>query len=318
MEAIAFVRQGASDALPEFFACGSCGAIYSPRIYAGTDDHRRNAARQAAENCAACTVKSPEDLDTQRAERRRREIASATEVSNLEECFSDDGSEFYRSVDDARDAGETGVFGAKFFTYRVDPEQIVAAALEGHHDEASEDELTNVNALYAAIDAFNAAQRRGSYEIDVTVWQRIRHDRTFAMIKPDATGRQVEDRMIADIEAAGFQVLAARRETLSRDDAEWLYREHSSKPHFKDLVDYTVSGEVVLLLLAADDDNAPARFRALMGPTDRTKAAPHTLRAKFAIGLRENSVHGSDGPASAIDEICRFFSGHVLSLPEAA
>lgn len=127
------------------------------------------------------------------------------------------------------------------------------------------------------------------------------------MIKPDATARAVEGDMLQDIRTAGFEVLASERRTLERDEAEWLYREHRERDHFAALVDYTVSGEVVLLHLRADHDNAPAAFRELMGPTDRTKAEPHTLRARYAVGYRENSIHGSDSPAAAIEEIGYFF-----------
>lgn len=131
--------------------------------------------------------------------------------------------------------------------------------------------------------------------------------RTFGMIKPDATARGVEDAMISDIEAAGFVVEQRRRGTMTRDDAEWLYREHAGRDHFDGLVDYTISGEVVMLLLSHPEGDAQSRFRQLMGPTDRTKAPEGTLRNRYAVGYRENSVHGSDSSDAATAEIDHFF-----------
>jgi nucleoside-diphosphate kinase len=128
------------------------------------------------------------------------------------------------------------------------------------------------------------------------------------MIKPDATARGVQDDMIRDIEAAGFSVDRRRTCVLSREQAEWLYRDHAGKEHFPALVDYTISGEVVVLLLSREDGDAPAAFRRLMGPTDRTKAGPDTLRARYAVGYRENSVHGSDSPDAADAEIGYFWA----------
>jgi len=130
---------------------------------------------------------------------------------------------------------------------------------------------------------------------------------TFAMIKPDATARGVEDAMIADMEAAGFVVERREPVRLVREQAEWLYREHSGRDHFEGLVDYTVSGDVVLLLLRHDDGGAAPLFRRLMGATDRTKAAEGTLRARYAVGYRENSIHGSDSTEAAAAEIDHFF-----------
>jgi nucleoside-diphosphate kinase len=131
--------------------------------------------------------------------------------------------------------------------------------------------------------------------------------RTFGMIKPDATQRGVQESMIRDIEAAGFVVEQREQRPLTRDEAEWLYREHAGRDHFQGLVDYTVSGEVVMLLLSHASGDAPRRFRDLMGPTDRTRAPRGTLRHHYAVGYRENSVHGSDSPEAAVAEIGHFF-----------
>ena len=127
------------------------------------------------------------------------------------------------------------------------------------------------------------------------------------MIKPDATQRGIQDNMIRDIEAAGFVVEQREQRTLTCEEAEWLYREHAARDHFRGLVDYTVSGDVVMLLLSHASGDAPQRFRNLMGPTDHSKAPRGTLRHHYAIGYRENSVHGSDSPEAAAAEIARFF-----------
>lgn len=133
------------------------------------------------------------------------------------------------------------------------------------------------------------------------------HMRTFGMIKPDATHRGVQDDMIRDIEAAGFVVEQRIQRPMTREEAEWLYREHAGRDHFEGLVDYTVSGDVVMLLLSHPQGDAPQRFRTLMGPTDRTKAPEGTLRHRYAVGYRENSVHGSDSPEAAAAELGHFF-----------
>lgn len=132
-------------------------------------------------------------------------------------------------------------------------------------------------------------------------------NKTFAMIKPCAQARGVASFMKADIDAAGFHIEQEKETTLTRDQAEWLYREHSEKSHFNDLVDFTISGPVTLLLLSGKGDNVPTQFRELMGPTDIKKAAPDSLRGKYAEDFRRNSIHGSDGNESAAEELQYFF-----------
>lgn len=305
--AIELVRRSDPDGEAVLYACPSCGTVYSPRIYAGGDGHA--AAKAAAEKCRSCKPHNDvrKDSDIAQAKRRQDMIAEATEVTDLHFCFSDDGDNFYPSVQDAAEAGELGVFGSVFHPYRIDAGSIIESTLSNHHEDASENEMKGLEALYTAIDAFNAQQTQGSYTMDKSLWQKIPQTETFAMIKPDATKRSVEDKMIADIEAAGFRVKNSERRTLERSEAEYLYDEHRRRDHFNDLVDYTISGEVVLLHLESDDENTPAAFRKLMGATDHTKADAGTLRAKYAIGYRENSVHGSDSPQAAINELGYFF-----------
>lgn len=307
---IEFVRRGDPDGLTEFLACGTCGHLYSPRIYATSHEKGVEQARLAAIGCIACRQeeRSPEEEEEKRQEYRRRKIAAAKEVKDLDYCFSDDGDGFYMSIADAADAGETGVFGAEFKPYQINLGNVIDNVIDDHHDDASVDELAGVDELVAAIENFNKNQKMGSYEMNDKEWQRIPQRQTFGMIKPDATARGVEDQMMEDITNAGFRIVETRRRVLSRGDAEWLYQEHRGKDHFSGLVDYTISGEVVMMLIEGDDDNVPAAFRSLMGPTDRTKAEAHTLRARYAVGYRENSIHGSDSPRAAIDEIIYFMS----------
>lgn len=132
--------------------------------------------------------------------------------------------------------------------------------------------------------------------------------KTFAMIKPCAVARGVASQMIADIEAAGFSVDRRQDLTLTREQAEWLYREHAERSHFPDLVDFTISGPVVLMQLSGPSDTVPADFRALMGPTNIAEAGPDTLRGKYAEDFRRNSIHGSDGDESASEELEYFAS----------
>ena len=136
--------------------------------------------------------------------------------------------------------------------------------------------------------------------------------KTFAMIKPCAQSRGVSSFMKADIDAAGFRIEKEAELTLTREQAEWLYREHSEKSHFNDLVDFTISGPVTLMVLSGDGDNVPAQFRELMGPTDISKAEPGTLRGKYAEDFRRNSIHGSDGNESAKQEL-EYFSSAFAS-----
>ena len=133
-------------------------------------------------------------------------------------------------------------------------------------------------------------------------------NKTFAMIKPCAQARGVTSFMKADIDAAGFHIEQEKELTLTREQAEWLYREHSEKGHFNDLVDFTISGPVTLLVLSSEGDNVPAQFRELMGPTDISKAPAESLRGKYAEDFRRNSIHGSDGNESAAEELAYFAS----------
>lgn len=265
-------------------------------------------AKAAAQNCQSCQsgVRSRDEIKEVEADFVQRKIDQAKKVTDLEYCFSDSGDSFYCDPLEAEEAGETGVFGSRFRPYNITIETIIDNVISEHPDEADVDDLVGLDDLIKAVNDFNAKQTKGSYEMDDKVWQKIPQTRTFAMIKPDATKRGIEDQMKADIIEAGFQILSESRRVLARKEAEWLYSEHKEKSHFNDLVDYTISGEVVLMLIEGGGDNVPADFRALMGPTDKSQAAPNTLRAKYALGLRENSIHGSDSPRAAIDEIVYF------------
>ncbi|QDH13940.1 nucleoside-diphosphate kinase [Formicincola oecophyllae] len=131
-------------------------------------------------------------------------------------------------------------------------------------------------------------------------------ERTFSIIKPDATRRNLTGEINAVIENNGFAIVGQRRIHMSRAQAEGFYRDHKDQDFFQALVDYMVSEPVVVQVLEGED--AIKRYRALMGPTDATKAGPDTLRGRFALSMRENSVHGSDSPANAQREIGYFFS----------
>ncbi len=131
-------------------------------------------------------------------------------------------------------------------------------------------------------------------------------EQTLSLIKPDATRRGLTGAINARIEAAGLAIVAQRRLRLTVAQAEGFYAVHRERPFFRDLVTYMASGPVVAQVLEGED--AVARYRELMGPTDPAKAPAGTLRAEFALGLQENSVHGSDSIANAATEIAYFFS----------
>jgi nucleoside-diphosphate kinase len=132
-------------------------------------------------------------------------------------------------------------------------------------------------------------------------------ERTLSIIKPDAVAKNVIGQIYARFEAAGLKIVAARMLHLTRAQAEQFYAVHKERPFFKDLVDFMVSGPVMVQVL--EGENAIARNRELMGATDPKKAAPGTIRADFADSIDANAVHGSDGPDTAAVEVAFFFPG---------
>src|SRR3982751_3921378 len=131
-------------------------------------------------------------------------------------------------------------------------------------------------------------------------------ERTLSIIKPDAVAKNAIGQILARFEKAGLKVIAARMTHLSQRDAEGFYAVHKGRPFFKDLVDFMVSGPVMIQVL--EGDNAIARNRDLMGATDPKKAAAGTIRADFAQSIDANAVHGSDAPETAQVEIAYFFA----------
>ena len=129
--------------------------------------------------------------------------------------------------------------------------------------------------------------------------------RTFSIIKPDAVAKNVVGRIVSRFESNGLKVVASRMKHLSRIEAEGFYGVHRERPFFKDLVEFMISGPVVLQVLEGED--AIAKNRALMGATDPKKADPGTIRADFAASIDANAVHGSDAPETAAVEIAYFF-----------
>ena len=130
-------------------------------------------------------------------------------------------------------------------------------------------------------------------------------ERTLSIIKPDAVKKNVIGKILARFEEAGLKVVAVRMMHLSRTEAEGFYAVHRERPFFKDLVDFMVSGPVVVQVL--EGDNAVAKNRDLMGATDPKKAAKGTIRADFAQSIDANAVHGSDSAENAQIEIAYFF-----------
>jgi len=130
-------------------------------------------------------------------------------------------------------------------------------------------------------------------------------EQTLSIIKPDAVKKNAIGKILARFEAAGLRIVAARMVHLSRQEAEGFYAVHRERPFFKDLVDFMISGPVLVQVL--EGDNAIAKNRELMGATDPKKAAKGTIRADFADSIDANAVHGSDGPQTALKEIAYFF-----------
>ena len=135
-------------------------------------------------------------------------------------------------------------------------------------------------------------------------------ERTFSIIKPDATARNLTGAINAMIEKAGLRIVAQKRVSITRAQAETFYAVHRERPFFRELVDFMTSGPVVVQVL--EGENAIAAYRDLMGATDPAKAAAGTIRKAFAKSIGENSVHGSDAAATAGTEIAQFFAGNEI------
>ena len=134
--------------------------------------------------------------------------------------------------------------------------------------------------------------------------------RTFSIIKPDATTRNLTGAINAVIEKAGLRIVAQRRIQMSQAQAEQFYGVHSERPFFGELVEFMTSAPVVVQVLEADD--AVAKYRDVMGATNPADAAEGTIRKLFALSIGENSVHGSDSAENAEIEIAQFFTADQI------
>lgn len=130
-------------------------------------------------------------------------------------------------------------------------------------------------------------------------------ERTFSIIKPDATARNITGKVNAVIEDAGLRIVAQRRIRMSRAQAEKFYEVHKERPFYGELVEYMTSGPVVVQVL--EGEGAVAKYREVMGATNPAQAAEGTIRKLFAESIQNNSVHGSDSPENAKIEIAQFF-----------
>ena len=130
-------------------------------------------------------------------------------------------------------------------------------------------------------------------------------ERTLSIIKPDAVKKNVIGQILARFEKAGLRIVAARMKHLSRAEAEGFYAVHRQRPFFRDLVEFMISGPVLIQVL--EGENAIAKNRELMGATDPKKAEKGTIRADFAQSIDANAVHGSDSAENARTEVAYFF-----------
>jgi nucleoside-diphosphate kinase len=135
-------------------------------------------------------------------------------------------------------------------------------------------------------------------------------ERTFSILKPDATARNLTGAINALIEKAGLRIVAQKRVRMTREHAETFYGVHRERPFFGELVEFMTSGPVVVQVL--EGENAVAKYREVMGATDPAKAADGTIRKLHARSMGENSVHGSDATETAAQEIAQFFSGNEI------
>src|SRR5215470_16440375 len=135
-------------------------------------------------------------------------------------------------------------------------------------------------------------------------------ERTFSILKPDATERNLTGAINALIEKAGLRIVAQKRVRITQAQAETFYGVHRERPFFRELVTFMTSGPVVVQVL--EGENAIAKYRDIMGATDPAKAAAGTIRKLHAKSIGENSVHGSDAADTAAKEIAQFFSGNEI------
>jgi nucleoside-diphosphate kinase len=135
-------------------------------------------------------------------------------------------------------------------------------------------------------------------------------ERTFSILKPDATRRNLTGAVNAVIEKAGLRVVAQKRVRMTREHAETFYAVHKERPFFGELVEFMTSGPVVVQVL--EGDNAIAKYREVMGATNPVNAAEGTIRKQFAESVGENTVHGSDSAENADIEIRQFFAGNEI------
>ncbi|MBB4658490.1 nucleoside-diphosphate kinase [Parvularcula dongshanensis] len=131
-------------------------------------------------------------------------------------------------------------------------------------------------------------------------------ERTFSIIKPDATRRNITGKVVSMLEEGGLRVIAQKRIQMTKEQAEGFYAVHKERPFFGDLVSFMTSGPVVVQVL--EGENAIARNREIMGATNPENADAGTIRKELAESIEANTVHGSDAPETAKDEIAYFFS----------
>jgi nucleoside-diphosphate kinase len=135
-------------------------------------------------------------------------------------------------------------------------------------------------------------------------------ERTFGIVKPDAVGKNAIGGVIETIEKAGLKIVGLRLVRLSEAQARAFYAVHKERPFYGDLVRFMTSGPAVVM--AIEGENAIARYREVMGPTDSRKAPAGTIRQKYGTDIEKNAVHGSDGPDTARGELAFFFAGQDL------
>lgn len=134
--------------------------------------------------------------------------------------------------------------------------------------------------------------------------------RTFSIVKPDAVGKGYTGAILSEIEKAGFQIVAVKKLSISKEQAKGFYYVHKERPFFDSLTGFMSSGPIVLMVL--EKDNAIADLRTLMGATNPANAADGTIRKKYAESIEKNAIHGSDGEDTAAFEVGYWFAGYEL------
>lgn len=256
------------------------------KLYQCETCHRTSAIQSPIENC-----QHGRDQISHAPKNNKAHIVRFMEFEG--QCYSSETDRWYDSPEEAQENGETGVHPAELTLFRLEHEDVEDLILDDTHEGATIDDTNGYNELADAIDRYNEAQVTGTWHAEMGQMMKLKQPHTLAMIKPCAMADGKAADIIADIKAAGYHITEKYTTTLTTSQAERLYEEHQRKEHYRDLVNFTTSGPVMVMIIKGEHDNTAAAFRELV---------IETLRPKYATGIRTNAIHASDSPIAYLNE----------------